>query len=229
VSPVNRWVVDLSDRTPPFDWKELFPVSVRSVELEIGFGKGMFLRAQAQRRTDAGFLGVECAAKWLGICARRLARDGRENVRIVQADAFDLLARWISEASLAAVHVLFPDPWPKKRHAKRRLLSPPLFDLAARGLRQEGVLTIATDVGWYFDEAMATLEGHRSYERLTLTETEGAIIATNYALKYATEGRSLHLARLQRNETPSPPIPPPPSRHRRASSNDLLPSSAAGP
>ena len=78
----NRWVINLAGRVPPLMWEELFPVPVQSVELEIGFGKGMFLRHEAERRADVGFLGVELAAKWLGICAKRLARDGRPNVRI---------------------------------------------------------------------------------------------------------------------------------------------------
>lgn len=215
----NPWVLDLGGRTPPLVWAEVFPGGVQSIELEIGFGKGMFLRHEAERRAGVGFLGVENAAKWLGICAKRLARDGRPNVRIVHADAFDLLARWIPEGSLAAVHVLFPDPWPKKRHAKRRLLSPALFDLSARALARHGGLVIATDVGWYFTEAMAGLAGHRCFERLEITRADEAPIRTNYALKYARAGRSLHLARFARTPSPSPPVPPPPSRCRRSSSS----------
>jgi tRNA (guanine-N7-)-methyltransferase len=221
----NPWVLNLSGTTPPLDWREVFDIPVQSVELEIGFGKGMFLRREAERRPNVGFLGVENAAKWLGICAKRLARDGRPNVRIVHADAFDMLARWIPEGSLSAVHVLFPDPWPKKRHAKRRLLAPALFDLAARGLTLDGDLVIATDVGWYFAEAMAELAGHRCYDRLPVTPEDEEPIRTNYAIKYARAGRDLHLARLARNQTASPPIPPPPSRRRRAASSAPRPAS----
>ena len=225
----NPWVLGLSGRNPPLDWREVFDVPVHSVELEIGFGKGMFLRREAERRAGVGFLGVENAAKWLGVCARRLARDGRPNVRIVHADAFDLFARWIPEASLSAVHVLFPDPWPKKRHAKRRLLAPALFDLAARGLKPGGRLVIATDVGWYFQEAMAGLAGHRCFDRLEVTQADEEVIRTNYAVKYERAGRDLHLGRFARNQTPSPPVPPPPSRRRRAASNAPPPASEAPP
>lgn len=223
----NQCVLDLSGMTPPFKLDGLFAVSTQSVELEIGIGKGMFLRREAAARPETGFLGVERAAKWFGICARRLERDGHPNARIIRADAFDLLARWVPLSSLGAVHVLFPDPWPKKRHAKRRLLSPALYDLTARVLSPDGKFTVATDVGWYFDEAMEVLDQHHSFERLDITAADREWIQTNYAIKYEKQGRTLNLARFSRNESPSPPIPPPPSRRRRSASSDQTPDQEA--
>ena len=220
-------VLDLSGMTPPFDLEDLFGVPVGSVELEIGIGKGLFLRREAAARPETGFIGVERAAKWFGICAKRLQRDGHPNARIIRADAFDLLVRWIPPSSLAAVHVLFPDPWPKKRHAKRRLLTPVLYDLTARVLSLGGIFTVATDVGWYFEEAMEVLDLHRSFKRLEVTPADKEWIQTNYAIKYEKQGRCLNLARFERNGSPSPPIPPPPSRRRRSSSSDLTPDQGA--
>ncbi len=225
----NPWILDLHERIPPLRWDEVFPLLVRSVELEIGSGKGMFLRREAAARSDVGFLGVERAGKFFAICAARLARDGRPNARCVRADAHDLLARWVVPGSLGAVHVYFPDPWPKKRHAKRRLLGTALFELAARSLAPGGVLAIATDVSPYFADAVRSLEGNRSFEELPIGAGDREAVATNYALKYAREGRDLNLARFRRSAAPPPPLPPPPTRPHRASSNAPSPASDDSP
>lgn len=216
----NPWVLTLADQaSPPFRWDEVFSCPVDSVEVEIGTGKGMFLRREAADRPDVGFLGVEKATKFFRICAERIARDGRPNMRLVRADAFDLLARWVPVGSIAALHIYFPDPWPKKRHAKRRLLSPALFDLSARAIASKGVLAVATDVEHYFAEAAAILDAHPSFARAAVTDADRDRVATNYALKYAREGRALHFGRWRRNVSEAPPLPPPPSRRREDASN----------
>jgi len=205
----DRWTIDLRTLRPPLRWEEVFAFHPGSVEIELGSGKGLFLRRESASRPDVGFLGVERAGKFFDICARRLARDGRPNVRLVRADAFDLLARWVPAAGIAALHAYFPDPWPKKRHAKRRLLSPPLFDLASRAIALGGVLSLATDVDPYFQSATQALDNHPCFDRLELPDGAIEAVATNYALKYAREGRRLHLARYRRNGTQAPPAPNP--------------------
>jgi tRNA (guanine-N7-)-methyltransferase len=224
----NPFVLDLKGRTPPLRWEEVFPVPVRSVEVELGSGKGMFLRRESAGRPDVGFLGVERAGKFFELCARRIERDGRANVRLTRADAFDLLARWLPAAGIAVLHVYFPDPWPKKRHAKRRMLTPPLFDLAARTIESGGCLSIATDVTPYFGEATATLDAHPCFARMELPEGAIASVATNYALKYAREGRALHLARYRRTPESAPPAPNP-LRLRFLADRSPSPASADGP
>ncbi len=204
--------------SPPLHWDRVFSCPVRSIEIEIGTGKGMFLRREAAARPDVGFLGVEKAVKFFHVCAERLARDARPNVRLVRTDAFDLLARWIPPGSVDAMHVYFPDPWPKKRHAKRRLLSPALFDLAARALRADALLSVATDVGPYFAEGTELLDAHPSFARTAVTEADRERVATHYAVKYAREGRTLHLGRWRRIASQAPPIPPPSRRRKDANS-----------
>ncbi|MBD3161284.1 MAG: tRNA (guanosine(46)-N7)-methyltransferase TrmB [Candidatus Eisenbacteria bacterium] len=225
----NPWILELAERSPPLRWDEVFACPIERVELEIGSGKGRFLRDEAERRPETGFLGVERAAKWFTICAKRLRRDGRPNVRVVRTDAFDLLARWIPIGGLAAAHVLYPDPWPKKRHAKRRLLGPVLFDLVARALRPAGSFHVATDVDWYFEEATDALGRHACFIAEEVRILEGTSIETNYSIKYEKQGRRLHLARYLRSDAPAPAIPPPPSRIRRSASTVPSPAPAAGP
>jgi tRNA (guanine-N7-)-methyltransferase len=211
-------LLNLQERTPPLDWRSVFPVPVESVEIEIGSGKGMFLQRSSAERPDVGFLGVERAGKWLALCVARVTRDDRQNVRLTRADAFDLLARWVPLGSAATIHVYFPDPWPKKRHAKRRLLSPSLYDLAARALRTGGCLAIATDVDWYFAEAAEVLDAHRCFERLPDDPGFEASVRTHYARKYEHQGRTCRFIRYERNGSAAPPLPPPPSRLRKPAS-----------
>ena len=229
-SPVgNPSVLNLEGQTPPLRWEEVFPTPMRAIELEIGFGKGRFLRREAERRPEVGFFGVERAGKWFALAAKRIASDGNPNLRVARSDAFDFLARWVPVGSLAAVYILFPDPWPKKRHAKRRLLTPALYDLTARGLAPDGKMTIATDMTWYFEEALADLSGQPAFDKIATSRADEEEILTNYAIKYAKEGRALHLARFKRNRSSAPPLPPPPSRRRRAASSAPLPAREGGP
>jgi tRNA (guanine-N7-)-methyltransferase len=217
---INPWVLSLTDGvSPPLKWEDVFTPPVDSVEIEIGSGKGMFLRQESLERPRSGFLGVERSAKFFGICAAKLTRESRPNVRVVRADAFDLLARWVPVGSLAAVHVYFPDPWPKKRHAKRRLLQPALFDLCARAIHAGGRLAIATDVAPYFTDTIEALTGHPSFTSIPPSEADRTRVATNYAVKYAREGRSLHLGCWIRNPSVPPPLPAPPSRRRKEPSS----------
>jgi tRNA (guanine-N7-)-methyltransferase len=115
-------------------------------ELEIGFGRGMFLIERAQAAPDSALLGLEIKRKWAYLVAERAARLGLDNVRVFGADARDVLARLTPDASFRRVFMHFPDPWWKKRHAARRLNGPGLFDPVARLLAPGGELFIQTDV-----------------------------------------------------------------------------------
>lgn len=115
-------------------------------ELEIGFGRGMFLIERAQAAPESGLIGVEIKRKWAYLVAQRATRLDLHNVRVFGADARDVLARLSPAASFARVFMHFPDPWWKKRHAKRRLNGQAMFDPIARLLAPNGELFIQTDV-----------------------------------------------------------------------------------
>lgn len=131
----------------PINPAALFPKAQAAV-LEIGFGAGEHLIGQAQQRPDWGFIGVEPFLNGVAACLRGQEAAGLANVRLVQGDARDLLAR-LPEASLARVYVLFPDPWPKTRHWKRRLLQAESLAEIARVLRPGGEFFFATDWAHY--------------------------------------------------------------------------------
>lgn len=112
--------------------------------LEIGFGGGEHLVAQAVANPDARFIGVEPFLNGVASCLRHIEESGVTNVRLHQGDAREVLAQ-LADASLDRVDILFPDPWPKKRHHKRRLIQPHFVDELARVLNPGGAVRFATD------------------------------------------------------------------------------------
>lgn len=113
--------------------------------LEIGFGNGDALACLAERDPDMDFLGIEVHRPGVGHLLLELEHRELDNVRVICADAVEVLAHCLPESSLNRVLVFFPDPWPKKRHHKRRIVQPAFVDLLARTLRRDGRLHLATD------------------------------------------------------------------------------------
>lgn len=142
------------DPTRLFDRNES---DARDVELEVGFGKGRFLLAAARQWPERDFIGCDYARKLVRKVRDRVAREGLTNVRLYKGEARHLLGELLPEGSIARVHVYFPDPWPKRRHAKHRFFAPPGPDLVARVLRPGGSLLFATDHEPYAREVAARL------------------------------------------------------------------------
>jgi tRNA (guanine-N7-)-methyltransferase len=113
--------------------------------LEIGFGMGDTLAAMAQVRPEWDFLGIEVHRPGVGSLLRRLNRDAITNVRIICADAVEVLQRQLPDDCLDAVHLFFPDPWPKSRHHKRRIVQPAFAEQVRRKLKAGGRFHLATD------------------------------------------------------------------------------------
>ncbi len=147
------------------DLPALFPAPVREVWLEIGFGGGAHLVWQAKAHPDVGFLGCEPFEDGVIKVLSAIKVDGLTNVRLLAGDARPLL-RLLPQAGIGRVFILFPDPWPKKRHHKRRLLSAATLDEIARILKPGGELRLATDAGEY---ACAMLQAALRNEALTWT------------------------------------------------------------
>jgi tRNA (guanine-N7-)-methyltransferase len=113
--------------------------------LEIGFGNGESLVAQAAENQDNNYIGIEVHEPGVGHCLLKATDAGISNLRLLMHDAIDVLAEQIPPASLSRVNLYFPDPWPKKRHHKRRIVQHDFLDLIADRLRDGGTLHIATD------------------------------------------------------------------------------------
>jgi tRNA (guanine-N7-)-methyltransferase len=140
----------------PVDFAELFGREAPRV-LEIGFGNGDALAAMAAAAPGTDFLGVEVHPPGVGHCLLRLAALGLTNVRVSRHDALEVLGQQVPPASLAGVNLFFPDPWPKKRHHKRRIVQPAFVALVADRLRPGGVFHVATDWPDYAEHIAAVV------------------------------------------------------------------------
>lgn len=123
--------------------------------LEIGFGNGESLVALAAEHPERDFLGVEVHRPGVGHLLLRIEELGLRNLRVVCRDAVEVLQHCVAEASLAELLLYFPDPWPKKRHHKRRIVQPDFVALVASRLRPAGVLRMATDWQPYAEHMLA--------------------------------------------------------------------------
>lgn len=139
------------------------------VVLEIGCGMGETTVAIAEANPGMNYLGLEVHAPGVGALLRQIEARGLANVRVIQHDAVEVVTAMIPPGSLAGVHVFFPDPWPKKRHHKRRLLKPAFVHELALRLAHGGMLHVATDWEDYAQEVLATL----SAEPLLANAAEG--------------------------------------------------------
>lgn len=188
---------------PPLDIAALF--GTPDVEVEIGCGKGLFLAQASESHPGVGYFGIERAEKYFRRTALRIHQSGCTNARVAQMDAFDALTRWFQPGVLGGVHIYFPDPWPKTRHAARRLLRPSIFPLVARCLRPGGVFRVASDVEPYFVEALSSIASTGQFERVPWPEAAPDRLATNFSKKYEEEGRALHYAKFLRRVEPAQP------------------------
>jgi len=142
----------------PLDWAKAFGREAPRI-LEIGFGMGETTARIAEENPGNDYLGVEVHGPGVGALLRRLEERNLGNVRIVQHDAVEVVRDMIAPGSLAGIHVFFPDPWPKKRHHKRRLLQPPFVALLASRLKAGGYLHAATDWQEYAEEILTVVSG----------------------------------------------------------------------
>jgi tRNA (guanine-N7-)-methyltransferase len=128
--------------------RDLFPIPVNNVRLEIGFGGAEHLIAQAQANPDTGFIGCEQFVNGMAKALAAIAAEGLANIRLHHGDATEVLA-WLPPASLARVDLVYPDPWPKRRHWKRRFVQDESVAAIARVLRRNGEFRFASDVPDY--------------------------------------------------------------------------------
>jgi tRNA (guanine-N7-)-methyltransferase len=166
------------------------------VHIEIGCGKAAFLLNQAKAQPQVNFLGIERASRYYRYAVDRIGRWGLANVRIIRADAAGLL-NLVPDGSVECFHVYFPDPWPKRRHHKRRFLCPANLEHILRTLKTGGQLKIATDHLDYFQKISELMTGcGDKLERIDFLPAAGASqgewLGTNFERKYIKENRPIY-------------------------------------
>jgi tRNA (guanine-N7-)-methyltransferase len=157
--------------------------------LEIGFGMGETSEQIALARPQDNFLGVEVFEAGVGALLKRIEASSLNNIRIIQHDAVEVLRHMIAPDSLAGVHIYFPDPWPKKRHHKRRLIQPPLINLLASRMAPGAYLHCATDWEHYALQMLEVL----SAEPTLVNTSDGFAPRPDYRPLTKFEQRGLRL------------------------------------
>jgi len=173
------------------------------VHIEIGSGRGTFLVNQAKSLPDDNFLGIEWANKYYRHAVDRIGRWGLKNVRIIRTEAAWFIADFLPDKCVSCYHIYFPDPWPKRKHHKRRLLCPDNLQQLIRTLKTGGQIRFATDHADYFEEI----------KQLTATQSEkleeveflpacgaenGEKTGTNYERKFLKRGRNIYTLALRK-------------------------------
>lgn len=178
-------------------------------ELEIGCGKGGFLLNRARSAPNVRLLGIEWANKFFQFAADRMVRWNLTNVRVMRTDAKPFVMRQLPPGCLSVLHLYHPDPWPKKRHHKRRLVQPDFAEAVVRLLVLGGRWLIQSDHAEYFDQMREVAGGRaelteRLWEELAV-DAGSEWGGTNYEIKYSREGRKIYRAAFVRFDATANP------------------------
>lgn len=170
--------------------------------LDIGFGNGEALLEQALAHPENDYIGVEVYRPGIGRLLRRASEHGITNLRVCRVDAMELLRSGLAPSSLGRISVFFPDPWPKKRHHKRRLIRPEFTALAARVLKPGGELWLATDWAQYAEDMLAVLDAAPEFSNLAyaggfVPAAEGRPV-TRFEQRGLKLGHAIHDLRFHR-------------------------------
>lgn len=174
-----------------------------AINIEIGFGSGHSLLAAAKQHPEKNFIGIETHQPGIGTLLQHILLEKMENVRFFHADAVEVLKQCIPDQSIDAIQIFFPDPWPKRRHHKRRLIQTEFVSLMAGKLKLGGTLHLATDWEPYTMQMMRVLSSHPSLknqmgegsfaDRSTLRP-----VVTKFENRGKTSGRKIWELRFQR-------------------------------
>lgn len=208
----GRWGMTMAD-LPPYDHaqpeacrldpREWFEDSTMRFEIEIGSGKGTFLAQQAPLTTHTNYLGIEWAGEFYRYAADRMRRHAFPNVRMLHADATQFMRFWCTDGCAAVIHLYFSDPWPKKKHHKRRVLQDATLAVFHRVLAPGGELRLVTDHDdlWAWYEAIAQRHADtfaREAFEAPSSAADGELVGTNYERKFARVGKPFHAMTLRR-------------------------------
>ena len=196
-TPVENVEVLLDDLVPPISWRDVFG-NDQPVAIDVGCGKGRFIIEASEADPHTNYFGIEFAGKPYFLARDRIARQGILNAKVLRADARKIVGEYVPKRSVTTYHVLFPDPWPKKRHHRRRVVTPRFVEDVASTLVPSGAFQIATDVADYFEELVWIIESTGLFGLVeeSLIDPDAPLM-TNFSAKYVEEGRTLYRARFE--------------------------------
>jgi len=170
------------------------------VEIEIGCGKAKFLIARAAQYPQINFLGIDVVWKWMKYAVERCEKRRLENIKFLRADARETVQHGLPDGGVSIFHIYFPDPWPKRRHQKRRLITGEFLRTLHEKLTATGLVELATDhTDYYLQMQSAVIQSGIAWGAVRTSSGErlfGALAKTNYEIKYEAAGRPLYYLEL---------------------------------
>lgn len=194
--PAGSLVAPITDILHPLDPGSMFPAR-QPLEIELGSGDGSFLAAYAQGHPERNFIGVERLLGRLRKLDKKGRRLGLTNLRVLRVEAAYLVRHLLPRECAVAMHIYFPDPWPKQRHQKNRLIQPGFAADAARALAAGGVVHLRTDDENYFAQVLAVFAASPAFAAAE-TPAELAGVRTDFEQEFNARGIPTRLAAFRR-------------------------------
>lgn len=180
--------------TEPLNWGEIFPRSA-PIEIDLGCGDGAFLMAMAHANPEHNFLGIERLLGRVRKICRRVAREDLKNSRVLRIEVAYVLSNLLPDDSITAFHLLFPDPWPKRRHHRRRAFTTEFLSCIHRALIGGGLFHVATDHADYFHQIERVIA---ATDIFVISREQNHFPPTSFEQKYVARGLSIHRLLLRK-------------------------------
>ena len=160
----SNYILDTNNTNT--DLKACFDSDQHNLVIEIGFGDGAALIESALKYPDKNFIGIEVYDSGLGQCLNAINQHKIKNIRLIYGDAVEVLKQFITKKSVEKINILFPDPWPKKRHHKRRLINKRFLALLSKSLINKGIINISTDWEDYAQQIELTFKESNQFKEI---------------------------------------------------------------
>ena len=160
----SNYILDTNNTNT--DLKAYFDSDQHNLVIEIGFGDGAALIESALKNPDKNFIGIEVYGSGLGQCLNKIDKHKIKNIRLIYGDAVEVFEQFIIKKSVEKINILFPDPWPKKRHHKRRLINKGFLTLLSKSLKNKGIVNISTDWEDYAQQIEITFKESNQFKEI---------------------------------------------------------------
>lgn len=198
----SRWALD-SVQFYPDDYfrkltkAEIFDDPARPLEVDLGCGDGSFIAGLAKEHPERDFLGVERLLGRVRKVSRKAEKAGLSNLKVLRLETSYTLEWLLPDACASRIHLLFPDPWPKKKHHKRRMVTEAFCDSLCRVLEADGEFCFKTDHDEYFEESMLVLDAYQGLQQIDWPQDAFPYPQTDFERLWLKEGRSIQSARFK--------------------------------